>query len=91
MEPISLVLADGQQVQELLKDKDTFSFLVEEVFMQLDTDGSGTLTASELKPAVETLKQHLQLPPWGGEKRSAGSMACLARGQTKNLCPAEAE
>ena len=60
------MLADGQHVQQLLSDAPTLSRLIDEAFSALDADDSGALTASELKPAVETIKEHVQLPPWGG-------------------------
>ena len=71
VDPVSFILSDGQQVQQLLEDPPTLHRLIDEAFSVLDTDGSGALSASELRPAVETMKEHVQLPPWGGRRIAA--------------------
>jgi hypothetical protein len=59
------VVVDGSEIRELVEDREAFGVLVDSKFRQLDADGHGMLSVSELRPAVEDIGAALGLPAEG--------------------------
>jgi len=59
------VVVDGSEIRELMEDREAFGMLVDSKFRQLDADGHGMLSVSELRPAVEDIGAALGLPAEG--------------------------
>jgi len=59
------VVVDGTEIRELVEDREAFGMLVDSKFRQLDADGHGMLSVSELRPAVEDIGAALGLPAEG--------------------------
>lgn len=62
-------LMDGTDLLEALKDDAKITQLLSDRFDALDTDKNGTLSKSELKPALLRLAQLLGLPPAGTQEQ----------------------
>ncbi|XP_066396185.1 uncharacterized protein [Miscanthus floridulus] len=58
-------VVDGSEIRELMEDREAFGMLVDSKFRQLDADGHGMLSVSELRPAVEDIGAALGLPAEG--------------------------
>ncbi|KAL2609130.1 hypothetical protein R1flu_027703 [Riccia fluitans] len=62
-EPIVVSVLDGSTIKTLLDDEDEFAMLAENLFTALDSDDSGKLNRSELRPAVLQLGLEQGVPP----------------------------
>lgn len=65
-DPMVAVSLDGSPLHKLLADTSEFEKLCTSMFESLDTDRSGQLSMSELKPALQELGLALGIPPAGG-------------------------
>ncbi|GJP86294.1 hypothetical protein CLOP_g16337 [Closterium sp. NIES-67] len=61
-DPILLFMADGAKMQRLMAEESEFATLVEVLFSSLDKDGSGTVSASELRPALCSMVHSVGMP-----------------------------
>ncbi|CAI5956699.1 unnamed protein product [Closterium sp. NIES-64] len=48
-------MADGAKMQRLMEEEGELATLIDILFSSLDTDGSGTISSCELKPALSTM------------------------------------
>lgn len=58
-------ILDGRQIRQLAEDEAALEAILEKAFDELDTDGSGTLSHSELRPAFLNMAKLLGLPAPG--------------------------
>ncbi|CAI5460624.1 unnamed protein product [Closterium sp. Yama58-4] len=60
-DPILQFMADGAKMQRLMEEEGELATLIDVLFSSLDTDGSGTISSTELKPALSNMVQHMGL------------------------------
>ncbi|CAI5957924.1 unnamed protein product [Closterium sp. NIES-64] len=60
-DPILQFMADGAKMQRLMEEEGELATLIDILFSSLDTDGSGTISSCELKPALSTMVQNMGL------------------------------
>ncbi|CAI5512755.1 unnamed protein product [Closterium sp. Naga37s-1] len=60
-DPILQFIADGAKMQRLMEEEGELATLIDILFSSLDTDGSGTISSCELKPALSTMVQNMGL------------------------------
>ncbi|CAI5997335.1 unnamed protein product [Closterium sp. NIES-64] len=60
-DPVLQFMADGAKMQRLMEEEGELATLIDILFSSLDTDGSGTISSCELKPALSTMVQNMGL------------------------------
>ncbi|CAI5941531.1 unnamed protein product [Closterium sp. NIES-65] len=60
-DPVLQFMADGAKMQRLMEEEGELATLIDILFSSLDTDGSGTISYCELKPALSTMVQNMGL------------------------------